>query len=262
VKLYSERVKRIDIERGRGKGKGIKKNERKRDIIIERGKGRRSEIFQTPFLRRQDLDWQQPLSKWTRSRGVFTSSSGCVPFFPFLPLSSSSSLTLPFPSKSLFPHPRATILYSPAVHRASLPQTPYCFFLFISFSRLNFIDMVTNTASGIQDLSDSFCHLFPPFFSRHYITPWPFHTSPLRLTRVLLVLLVSPLYGTSTFPMTPLHHNCLPIRHLPLRARSNNLNTVGLLLTRHSVMTGIDKPLLPPNLPLYRCTVPSIHPLL
>ncbi len=88
-------------------------------IILIAGE-RRSEIFQTQFLRRQDLDWRQPLSKMGRSRGSHRQPA-CVPFFPFLPypphLPPSPRL------RPLSPHPLSliSILICSSIIRFSSP---------------------------------------------------------------------------------------------------------------------------------------------
>jgi hypothetical protein len=167
------------------RGLGVK--EKREGMGIYCGKGRRSEIFQTPFLRRQDLDWQQPLSKRAASRGSHHRPVVCLSFPFFLPLLlptylHTSPLLLSLPSPSL----RYSYI-PPIIYCASLSPIHLFFSLSLFLPSLNFVDTATNTArAGIQDLSE----FLSPSHIPHPFPPWPFHTNPLRLTRALSAPLV------------------------------------------------------------------------
>jgi hypothetical protein len=95
-------------------------------IILIAGLKGDQRSFQTQFLRRQDLDWRQPLSKMGRSRGSHRQPLVCLsfPFFLIPPHLPSSPRLRP-----LSPHPSLPYFYpiSPSTFPVSLP--PPFFFL-------------------------------------------------------------------------------------------------------------------------------------
>ena len=107
-------------ERIEGKGKGQKKRYYYR-------KGRGSEIFQTPFLRRQDPDWQQPLSKWTRSRGCSHHRPVACLSFPFFLSPPHPHFPSP-PPQYLSPLTLAPLFYIPLLSTVRLSPAPLIFF--------------------------------------------------------------------------------------------------------------------------------------
>jgi hypothetical protein len=143
-------------------------------IILIAG-GRRSEIFQTQFLRRQDLDWRQPLSKWAAHGGRIVNPLVCLsfPFFlipPHLP---------PSPRlRPLSPHPLSLIstLVCFSILRLSSPS------LSLPFKKKIRRGYNKTTLSGIHSHRSEQASI---------PSPWPFHTSPPRPIRALSALLVS-----------------------------------------------------------------------